>query len=118
MGDLYTVLKSLCDECKISGYKMCKDCGIQPSIMTDLKMGRRSGLKAETAAKISNYFGVTVDYLLTGEQKEKPAAKSSEPTDEDIKFALFNGGQITDAQYEEVKKFAQYVKERDARDGK
>lgn len=34
-------------------------------------------------------------------------------TDEDIKFALFGGdGEITDEMYEEVKRFAAYVKER------
>ena len=36
-------------------------------------MGRRSGLKAETANKIAEYFGVTVGYLL-GETEEKEKA--------------------------------------------
>lgn len=35
-------------------------------------------------------------------------------TDEDIKFALFGGdGEITDEMFEEVKRFAAYVKQRD-----
>ena len=38
-------------------------------------------------------------------------------SDEDIKFALFGGdGEITDAMYEEVKKFAAYIKQREAKD--
>jgi len=36
-------------------------------------------------------------------------------SDEDIKFALFGGdGEITDAMYEEVKKFAAFLKQREA----
>ena len=39
---------------------------------------------------------------------------SPKPTDEDIKFALFNGADnITDEMYEEVKRFAEYVKQRE-----
>ena len=34
MGDLYKRLAMLCEERGISGYRMCKDVGIQPSIMT------------------------------------------------------------------------------------
>lgn len=50
---------------------MCKDTGVQPSVMTDLKMGRRQTVKAETAARLAAYFDVSVDYLLGNE--EKPA---------------------------------------------
>ena len=40
-----------------------------------------------------------------------------QPTDAELKFALFDGDQnITDAQFEEVKRFAQFIRERDRRD--
>lgn len=59
---------------------------------------------------VADYFGVTVDFLLTGEQKE-PLSRAV--TDDDIKFALFGGdAEITDEQFDEVKRFAQFVKER------
>ena len=59
----------------------------------------------------SNYFGVSVDYLLENDNNCDPAYK---PTDEDIKFALFDGADnITDEMYEEVKRFAEYVKQRE-----
>lgn len=73
MSELYKRIASLCEEKGITGYRLCKDLSIQPSIVTDLKMGRRSGLKAETANKIAEYFGVTVGYLL-GETDEKEKA--------------------------------------------
>lgn len=64
---------------------------------------------------LSNYFSVSVDYLLDNtDQKEKFTQKNvAIPSSDDIKFALFNGDkEITDEMYEEVKRFAQFVKER------
>lgn len=62
----------------------------------------------ETIAKIASYFGVSVDYLLG--TKNDPVPKDG-VTDEDIKYALFDGIPVTDAQYEEVKRFAKYIAE-------
>ena len=47
---------------------------------------------------------------------EAPAESSRRPvSDEDIKFALFGGdGEITDAMYDEVKRFAAFLKQREA----
>jgi transcriptional regulator with XRE-family HTH domain len=73
MGTLYENIISLCDERGIKGGKMCADTGISKGLLTDLKMGRRSGVSATTAQKIAAYFGVTVGYLLGEEEKkEKP----------------------------------------------
>lgn len=73
MCDLYNILLSLCEEKNITGYRMCKDCGISPGIMTDLKAGRKKTLSAVNMQKIADYFGVSVGYLLDDEpQKEKP----------------------------------------------
>lgn len=71
MSTLYNILSQLCNEKGISAYRMCKDVGLQPSIMTDLKMGRRSSMKAETIARVANYFDVSVDYLLGNTQIKK-----------------------------------------------
>ena len=34
--------------------------------------------RGEALQRIADYFGVTTDYLLTGEQKEKPSAENGE----------------------------------------
>lgn len=86
MSILYERLFALCQERGITAYRMCKDTGVQPSVMTDLKMGRRQTVKAETAAKIAAYFGVSVDYLLGNE--EKPAAPKDSELDELVKDEL------------------------------
>lgn len=63
MSNVYERLKRLCDEHGITGYKMCKDTGMQPSIMTDLKMGRKQTLSAKSMAKVAKYFNVPINYI-------------------------------------------------------
>jgi transcriptional regulator with XRE-family HTH domain len=69
MGNLYDTIISLCESRGIKGGKMCTDLGISKGLMTDLKMGRRTGISAVTAQKIAAYFGVSVGYILGGEEK-------------------------------------------------
>lgn len=68
MGNLYDTILSLCEEKGIKGGKMCTDVGISKGLLTDLKMGRRTGVSAVTAQKIASYFGVSVGYLLGEEE--------------------------------------------------
>lgn len=78
MSDLYNRIISLCEEKTVSGYRMCKDIGIQPSILTDLKMGRQSGLSAKNADKMAAYFNVSVGYLLGTETKKAPTPEGEQ----------------------------------------
>jgi transcriptional regulator with XRE-family HTH domain len=115
MSDLYNALSKLCQEKGITGYRMCKDVGIQPSIMTDLKMGRRSGLKAETAQRIADYFGVSVGYLLGTDQKEKTPILTKEDERDiardletfmadltNVDSLMFDGNPLTDEARESI----------------
>lgn len=85
MSNLYNNISELCEKRGIKGYKLCKDTGIRPSVLTDLKMGRKQGINAETALKIADYFEITVEELY-GTEKEKPAIKDDELSDDEIKF--------------------------------
>lgn len=80
MGILYDNIISLCNERGIKGGKMCTDIGMSKGILTDLKMGRQTGISAANAQKIASYFGVSVGYLLGEEEKED---KKEKPTDDD-----------------------------------
>ncbi len=71
MSVLYNRILALCEERNISGYRLCKDAGVQPSVLTDLKMGRQSGLSAKNADKLASVLGVSVGYLLGTEEKKK-----------------------------------------------
>lgn len=105
-------LKKLCDEKGISAYKACTDIGLNRAAVAKWKNG--SIPSGKTAAKLADYFGVTTDYLL-GKENEKAPTENGERSvsDDDIKFALFGGdGEITDEMYDEVKRFAEFVKQR------
>ena len=71
LSTLYENIKSLCEEKGVSGGKMCLDIGASKSLMTGLKMGRAKSINMDTAQKIADYFGVSVDRVLGSEQKEK-----------------------------------------------
>ena len=87
MGNLHKTIIALCESKGITGAKMCNDIGISKGLITDLKMGRRSGVSAVTAQKIASYFGVSVGYLLGEEEKCQCNAacehKEKMPTDND-----------------------------------
>ena len=88
-----------------------EDIGLNRSAVAKWKAGGKPN--GTTAGKLADYFGVSTDYLLGQTQQRTPAR--SGPTDEEIKFALFGGsGEITDAMYDEVKKFAAFIKQREA----
>lgn len=76
MGNLYEKINVLCEGKGIRGAKLCNDTGISKGLLTDLKMGRRTGVSAVTAQKIARYFDVSVGYLLgeedLAENEEKP----------------------------------------------
>lgn len=78
MGNLYNTLLLLCNKQGITLAKMCRDCGISKSLPTDLKAERRSGVSTKTAQKIADYFGISVENLLTGDIEKAPTTESRE----------------------------------------
>ena len=87
MGNLYENIIALCESKGIKGGKMCTDTGISKGLLTDLKMGRRTGVSAVTAQKIATYFGVSVGYLL-GEEDEKGQPTASDGLSENRKALM------------------------------
>lgn len=85
MGTLYENIIALCEEKGIKGGKMCTDIGMSKGILTDLKMGRQTGISAVNAQKIASYFDVTVGYLLGEEEKEKPTTQEGDELSVDMK---------------------------------
>lgn len=64
MGNLYETIQTLCDRAGIRPGRLCDELGLSRGLMTDLKMGRKKSLSAQTAQRIAGYFGVSVAYLL------------------------------------------------------
>lgn len=100
----YDIFSQLCAEKGVSCKQATLEMGFGNSTATQWKK-RGTPPKGESLQKIADYFGVTTDYLLTG-QKNTPA-----DAEEGIRFALFGGGgEITQEMYDDVLRFAQHVK--------
>lgn len=115
MGSMFFErFSALCKEHNETPNSVAKIIGASSGSVTAWKKG--TDPRNATLTKIADYFGVSTDYLL-GKEIEKAPTTSGERSvsDDDIKFALFGGdGEITDAMYEEVKRFAAFVKQREA----
>lgn len=60
---------------KIKGVKVSEVAsatGINNAFFTDWKKGRKKEITTGNAKKIADYFGVTVEYLITGEDTRTP----------------------------------------------
>lgn len=74
MCTIYNNIKSLCDEREVKPGRMCVELGMSKSILTGLKNGTKKNIQTDTAQKIADYFGVTVDRVL-GAEKETAVPK-------------------------------------------
>lgn len=66
---MYEVFEQLLQSYGISAYKFCKETGISQSTISTWK-SKKNMISGELAKKIADYFQVSVDYLMTGEEKE------------------------------------------------
>ena len=106
-------VRAICKERKIPISKLEKDLGFANGYIGQLKKGE---FPSQRLYAIAEYLGVTPEYLLGGDEKNAPTERERAVNDDDIKFALFGGdGEITDAMYDEVRAFAAFVKEREAK---
>lgn len=88
MCNLYERIENLCKKRGVSVTQLCRATGIPRSNLSELKMGRQQTINAASIAKIADYFGVSVDYLLGAEEKENSSeAEASELSDEALMAA-------------------------------
>ena len=65
---MYSIFEQLLQKHDVSTYKVSKETGIAQSVFSSWKNGI-STPKADKIQKIADYFNVSVDYLMTGEDK-------------------------------------------------
>ena len=70
MENLFARIQALCEGKGIRPGRLCDELGLSRGLMTDLKMGRKKTVNAETAQKIAGYFGVSVGHLLGQERSD------------------------------------------------
>ena len=113
MSILYENIAALCEEKGIKGAKMCNDIGMSKGVLTDLKMGRRTGVTAVTAQKIASYFGVSVGYLLGEEEKEEKPTVEDDGLSENMKQLIEFAKSVPDDKVELVLKLMRTIVEAD-----
>lgn len=64
--NMFEVVDYLCKREHISIAQMCREIGMRPSIITDLKHGRTKNLSHENMLKIANHFQVSMDVFNEG----------------------------------------------------
>ncbi len=67
---MYEVFEQLLQKYSISAYKVAKEAGVTQTALSNWKSGR-STPTAKTLQKIADYFGVTIDYLMTGDNSSE-----------------------------------------------
>lgn len=106
MDTVYSRIEALCKASSVTVTELCRACAIPRATLSDFKMGRSKTLSASVLSKIAAYFEVSVEYLLDGE--------NTKVSEKELKVALFGGSDhVTDAMWEEVKRYAKYIKERE-----
>ena len=89
MSELYNLIESLCKGHGTNITAMCKAAEVSRAPLTELKMGRTKTLSSATLTKIATYFGVSVDYLIDGEETLTPVSLSQHERIIDEIFSKF-----------------------------
>ena len=115
MGNLYENIQSLCQSQGIRPGRLCDELGISRGLMTDLKMGRKKGVSAQTAQKIAAYFGVSVGYLLGDEGSDAVPAEQKKDVLEKVDVAFYGDfKELDEEQKEAVRDMVRLMRQRRA----
>lgn len=77
--DFAQILSNLMEERSLTNYQLAKDLDIHPTTVANWLSGKEP--RKKTLSMLSEYFNVTVDYLLTGEQQKKPILNEKDERD-------------------------------------
>ena len=85
---MYEVFEQLLQKYDVTPYKVAKEAGVTQTALSNWKLGK-STPTTQTLQKIADYFGVTIDYLMTGKEEPEKKEITLTPKDErDIKKDL------------------------------
>lgn len=101
----------MCKQKGVSKQRACIDCGLSRTAWNKWKAGAIPN--GDAVQSLADYFGVTTDYLLTGEETKKAPTQEGERkvSDDDIKFALWGTREIDDDVLDRVRQFAKFAQE-------
>lgn len=106
--EFWRAFKELCDQNGTSPNAVAKELGLASGSITAWKNGRKPHF--ETIGRLASYFGVDMGVFYGLAETEKvPTGEPAGATEEQIRFALFDGGEISDEGYAKVVEFAKMV---------
>ena len=115
MANLYDTIQSLCAQAGIRPGRLCDELSLSRGLMTDLKMGRKKGVSAETAQKIASYFGVSVGFLLGQEDGDGPRMTQKQDILEAVDVAFYGEfKELDEEQKEAVRDMVRLMRQRRA----
>jgi len=98
-------LKKYRNKAGLTQQQLADKTGIDRATIVRYENGSRTP-PLENLKILAKYFNISID-KLTG------VAEPTIPDDDDIKFAVFGDPDVTDEQFEEIKKIARIIRERD-----
>ncbi len=82
---MYSIFEQLIQKHGVSAYKVAKETGVTQSTLSDWKRGR-STPKTDNMKKLADYFGVSLDYLTTGNESTVEELNNSQERDLALKI--------------------------------
>lgn len=79
---MYEIFEQLLSKYGVTAYRVAKETGITTATLTNWKQGKYTP-KQDKLQKIADYFGVSLDYLMTGNITEPVKEKAPELTSRD-----------------------------------
>lgn len=66
---MYEIFEQLLQKYDLTAYKVAKEAGVTQTALSNWKTGK-STPTTKTLQKIADFFGVSIDYLMTGKETE------------------------------------------------
>lgn len=80
---MYEIFEKLCMEKGVTIREVSRNTGVASATFSDWKMGR-SHPRNDKMKRIADYFGVSVEYLKTGQEKSTPIPEDEDALDEQL----------------------------------
>lgn len=84
---MYDIFAKLLEERHLKAADVCRGTGLPSSLFSEWKRGK-STPKADKLKKIADFFGVSVEYLMTGDEPAKKEESFNARDERDIKKDL------------------------------
>lgn len=90
---MYEIFSKLLHTYGVTPYKVSKETGVSQSTLSDWKLGKVTP-KSDTMKKLADYFGVSIDYLMTGKEGTEKEPQLKPRDEKDIKEILTSTEQL------------------------